>query len=286
MRQLIFLLLACACGMGEAKPIRFLSFNVFGDWSYMSTYACERDAQQAQAILKRQPDIVAFQEVTTNFWNSRLFSDLTGFKAVGRIEAWCNYTPLAYRAERFDLLDSGAERFHVELDKSKGFTWAVLKDRLDGQEVITFSTHFWFKRDGAASDYIRVVNVRDIEAKVSALRAKHPDAAVFGGGDVNSLWGDASLAEFAKFGYVDVQPTFPEKAKDASYHNILERIPGTTRWKGFMPGEGGRPAGVTYDHVFFRADHVKPVSFSIDTEEDFRDASDHFPLVVDFEAVR
>ncbi len=106
---------------------RFLSFNVWGE--YFGNPVEERDLREGLLIKSWDADFVGFQEVTDwggekGFWNSRLFSSITNeYEVIGRgmgPKGKSTYDPIAYKRDRFDLVDKGSNWFCEELDRSKG----------------------------------------------------------------------------------------------------------------------------------------------------------------------
>ena len=61
-----------------AAPLRFLSFNIWGD--YFKNPVEERQSGVESVILGHKPDLVSLQEVTPNWWASPLFANM---KAAG-----------------------------------------------------------------------------------------------------------------------------------------------------------------------------------------------------------
>ena len=106
----------------DASRYRFVTFNVWGD--YFGNPPGERDERQAAALKRLEPDFIALQEMTGNFWASRLPGGLSDeFEAVGRGMGHAggdSFTPLLFRKGRFSLLEKGGFLFHPELDTSKG----------------------------------------------------------------------------------------------------------------------------------------------------------------------
>ena len=69
-----------------AEPLRFLSFNIWGD--YFNNPVNEREAGVEAVIVKYKPDIISLQEVTPNWWKSPMFTHLaTDFGIVRGDEA-------------------------------------------------------------------------------------------------------------------------------------------------------------------------------------------------------
>ena len=57
-----------------------------------------------------------------------------------------NYTPVFYKRDRFDLIESGYTLFAGKNDaNSKSVTWAILEDKASGVRFGIGSTHFWWK---------------------------------------------------------------------------------------------------------------------------------------------
>ncbi len=133
------------------------------------TYNIERtelggDGRQEYALNCIQfynPDVVGFQEYCTDY-TAKLTPKLkeNGYSMVAeevvttegqapgadRYSMTNNYTPIAYKTERFDLLDSGWERIVPANYNNYGWTgysitWAVLKDKATGDIFAVTSHH-------------------------------------------------------------------------------------------------------------------------------------------------
>ena len=159
-------LMAVSASAEETKPLRMITFNIYSDWHVKDGGVKPREAGMERVLLKIKPDIAALQEVSRHWWASPLFEHLAATYGIVRGDMAdalrragpspsakdgkkpsesASHTPLLYRKDRLALLDSGFDIFHVSLGTSKGVTWAVFEDRLDGRRFISFSTHFWFK---------------------------------------------------------------------------------------------------------------------------------------------
>ncbi len=162
-------------GAVETQKLKFMTFNIWGD--FFNNPVEEREAGVESAIVKAAPDVVALQEVTPNWYDSVMFSNLTkrGYVLVrGDEEAalrraaftgkrgrgHINYEPLLYNSETFELVDSGTDFFHVGLQVGKGVTWAVLETKRDRRRFAAMGTHFWWQHNGKESDAIRELNAR------------------------------------------------------------------------------------------------------------------------------
>ena len=60
--------------MGTGNSFRFAAFNIWGDFFGNPTH--ERDLDHAAILLGHNPDFIGLQEMTPNFWKSRLVDAL------------------------------------------------------------------------------------------------------------------------------------------------------------------------------------------------------------------
>ena len=198
----------------SAAQYRYVTFNVWGD--YFGNPPKERDAREVSILKGLTPDFIALQEVTANFWASRLIGDLTNkFEVVGRKmgdEGGDSFTPILFRKDRFTLLEKGSILFHPELDKSKGAVWVAVKDVNTGERILAFSTHFWWRTDGEGDNYIRLENARRLHAELSAIAERHA-AAIVGGGDLNAGPASSALVELNRLGWRSGQDTAPARIR-------------------------------------------------------------------------
>jgi len=97
-----------------------------------------------------------------------------------------NFTPIFYRADKFDLVDCAYYKYPGSNDNgSKSYTWAVLKDKSTGDQFAVLSTHFWYAHETAADDQTRMDNAKAVVEAVETIEKKYGEIAVFCGGDYN-----------------------------------------------------------------------------------------------------
>ena len=263
---------------------RFLAFNIWGD--FFGNPVHERDLQQLAIVKGHDPDVIGLQEVTPNFWKSRLISGLSsaGYACIGaemgpndkhRVAA----NPVFFRRSRFELVEKGSSWFHPELDYSKGVVWAVLREKATGRKVVVFASHFWWQTKGEADDYLRLLNARLLHGTVAAVAKRH-GAAVVGGGDLNSPVTSSALAELKKLGWCDAQEKAPETDPRATWRDFPERDAKGV-YRGVAPEKAKKRMWL--DHVFYTPESVKPLRFSMDRTQQALDVSDHSPVIFDFE---
>ena len=263
---------------------RFLAFNIWGD--FFGNPVHERDLQQLAIVKGHDPDIVGLQEVTPNFWKSRLISGLSsaGYECIGaemgpndkhRVAA----NPVFFRRSRFELVEKGSTWFHPELDYSKGVVWAVLREKATGRKIVAFASHFWWQEKGEADAYLRLLNARMLHGTVAEVAKRH-GAAVVGGGDLNSPVTSSALKELKKLGWCDAQEKAPETDPRATWRDFPERDAKGV-YRGVAPEKAKKRMWL--DHVFYTPESVKPLKFSMDRTQQALDVSDHSPVIFDFE---
>lgn len=288
-----------AAGLLQAAPLRFVTFNIWGD--YFGNPVQERVDGVAQVLERQQPDVISLQEVTPRWWKSGLFERLgkLGYVtlrgdetnallragATRNVKKWSprfvNHEPLVFNGKRLKLLDQGLEFFHLHLQPEKSVTWAVLEDRTDGRRFLAFATHFWWQTNGAESDMLREFNARRILAIAEEVRKKWgATLPVIGGGDLNTYPGTWALQAFAAAGWSNAATSAAQRSPVSSHHgNPVRGEDGRYHGKQREPNNNARFA---IDHVFYTPG-IKGLRQDIDLSQTALDVSDHSPVVVDFE---
>lgn len=257
--------------------VRFMVFNIWGD--YFGNPPEERADNQIAVVSRYAPDVLALQEVTVNWWKSRLISELQAEYAVVSCaeEGKTSFIPLFYRKDRFELLEEGTELFHAKLDQSKGITWAVLKDKRNGKTFVAWSTHYWWKGTDE-SNFIRTVNSQRICARLGALKAKWNCPSV-GGGDFNCRVDSDPLNVLQDAGYFSAQEIANDASPEASHHG--DPVRGKDgKYHGFpRPAENVKAQSI--DHIFLEKTAFTVLKERVVLDQDALDSSDHSPVYVD-----
>ena len=273
-------------GDGESMPThaayRFVAFNVWGD--FFGNPVFERDERQLAILKSHDPDFIGLQEMTSNFWKSRLMKGLCEDygcigEGMGPDEKHRDAAnPVFYRLSKFELLEKGAKWFHPELDYSKGVVWAVVREKATGRKFVVFASHFWWQTHGVADDYLRLVNARLLHETVSAVAKKH-DAIIVGGGDLNAPVTSSALAELKKLGWEDAQEKSPDTDSRATWRDFPQRD-ASGIYRGVQPENAKKMQWL--DHAFYDPCSVSPVKFAMDRSQEALDVSDHSPVIFDF----
>lgn len=267
--------------MDTNKAFRFAAFNIWGD--FFGNPPHERDLEHAAILLGHDPDFIGLQEMTPNFWKSRLVDKLAEeYEVVGKgLNPYGDNAadPVFIRRSRFDVEARGGVWFCPELDKSKGAVWAVATEKASGRKLLVFASHFWWQQKGEADKYVRLLNARKLHSEMTALAARF-DAAIIGGGDLNAPNTSPALSFLLSAGWEDAQRSSPETDPRATWHGNPERD-ASGAYRGVPPEKAERTQWL--DHVFYAPRGVKPLRFAVDTSPRALNVSDHSPLVFDFE---
>lgn len=265
----------------DPNAYRLMLFNIWGP--FFGNPVAEREDGVVTTILRESPDVVALQETTPEWWASGLFAKLTDDYGVveggwERTNNHHNPNPILYRKTAFEVVASGREVFHWKLDYSKGYTWAIFREKATGRCFTAFSTHFWWRENGQESDTIRLW---DAEQLVRGLdRVRHIESTpVIGGGDFNAKFGSDALTYLFDRGFSDAQRIAKVSSPDTSWHDDPVRD-WRGRYRGFVP-RANVAADQSLDHVIVSAG-VEVLRQRIVRHPAAMDVSDHSPVVVDF----
>ncbi|MEZ5304122.1 MAG: endonuclease/exonuclease/phosphatase family protein [Verrucomicrobiales bacterium] len=216
------------------------------------------------------PDAVGLQEALRHQLDD-LGERLPGYAeiGVGRDDGKTKgeYSPILYRADRFEPLESGtfwlSDTPEVIASKSWGndiprvCTWARLKEKSSGRAFYLFNVHFDHQSQPSREKSAALV--------VGRMKARaHPGEPAFLTGDFNAGEDNPAIAAIKKAGYAD---SFREVHPD-------EKAVGT--FNGW--GGAGATAGAKIDYIFAPAG-TKVADAQIDrVAKDGRTPSDHFPV--------
>lgn len=155
---LALLLGACAhvaTETGNDTTIRAMTFNIRLDTAADGANAWPHRSEMVAALIRHEaPDLLGTQEVLLHqkLFLEAALPDYT-FVGVGRDDGAQSgeFSPLAWRSERFEMLSSGTFWLSATPDvPGKGWdaayprvaTWAVLRDRHSGMTIRAINTHF------------------------------------------------------------------------------------------------------------------------------------------------
>lgn len=280
-----------------AEPLRFLTFNIWGD--YFNNPVAEREAGVEATILNSRADVIALQEVTPNWYKSQMFLNLAkaGYAVVRGDEAAAlrraaftgnpteehiNHEPVLYRKDKLKLLESGTDFFHLKLQTSKSVTWLVLEDRESGRRFVAFGTHFWWQHNGKESDAVRELNARHILWIYADIRRRWgADLPAVLGGDLNSLETSSDHAMLRTGGFVNAASHAEIRSPHCSHHGNPVRAEGG-RWRGSLQSPERDKAKYSIDHIYYTKG-IRALRHEIVTDQVALDVSDHSPVLIEFD---
>ena len=243
-----------------------------------------------------QPDVIGCQEA------SALMADLLKEGMAGEpvdyTLIWGRFTPILYRADKLELVDSEfftypdyIEGFEGKFNdaRSKAYNIGVFRVKENGELFIFATTHLWWKRspgEGMAepypsnclphSDEAREYQIELLTAALERFREKY-DCPAFLVGDLNTGYESKAVQSAIAKGYRhahDIATDFAEEA--VGYHYCFP--------DGFKTVYSDRPFKTAIDHILVigeKEDSVK--RFERYSPDYYYPISDHSPAFVDVE---
>ena len=254
--------------------VRLMTSNVWGD--YFGNEVELRDVQLLGVMKKYAPDVIGMQEVTSAWQASELFNGLAGdYELVpAKEEGEQNFVPLFFRRDRLELVECRYKLFHSFLDSSKGYTWAVFKERESGKLFGVLNTHFWYKWD-VADEALRCYNAKDMLAELNFIEEKYGCPAFFMG-DMNCGLGSQTWQMLHELDYLDCCECADEFSPQSSWHHDPKRG-ADGRFHGRTTAE---PNEFSLDHIGVRKG-TKVLKQLVIEDQDALDATDHSPMIAD-----
>ena len=252
----------------ETYNITAMSYNV-----YVAGAGNKSPENRSEGVIYNlrnvMPDVFGLQEADYG-WMQRIIQGMPEYSYVGRgrekKETEGEYSPVFYKTDKFDVLDSGTFWFSNTPDKASiawGTTykricsWAVLKDKETGFTFGFFNSHW---------DHISFIS-RNNSAKLLLKKIEEyaPDMPVIITGDFNCKTNTVAYSTLIENGFCDSMYVAPETMDIGTYHGYTKK---TT--EGEMP----------IDHILFKDAYGCASTYR--TVTDMYDGiypSDHFPIV-------
>lgn len=273
----------------RAGEYRVMFSNILGIRDEDEATIKLRTRMIAEVALEYAPDVIGVQECCPRSrGNDRYDGVLTanGYKEASvkfSNSANNNYTPIFYRPDRLEQLDSGY-LIYPSTNNTKSYTWVVFRDISNGKTFAVLGTHFKYT-GGTSSSSVQTGSVGLIEKAVKTITEKY-NCPVFIGGDMNCKNTDDPFKLFVSLGFKDT-------------HDIAERTEDQETEHGY-PGYDSKlgiynttkiPTGkysAAIDHALLYAgdgapDTVTVKVFDVVTDEYALKGSDHCPVWIDFD---
>lgn len=275
--------------------LRIMSHNVWKN--DQNRPAWEAKGEDCSAVVRAKgmvrvytetlPDILGCQEMSFAMADEII----RGLAEKGQRYAllWGRDTPIFYRQDRFELLDSDFLLYPVEFpgwegefnnDSTKSWCIAVFRDKTDGKKLIFMSTHLWWKDSDPASrnyqpgsDEARVYQLNMAINRLEEFQAKH-DCPIVIVGDLNADYNKPAIQNAMSRGYLHAHNIATEYADDDwGYHYCF-----ADGYKPYVPG----PFENAIDHILVKfAPEGFVRRFERYTPDYYLPLSDHSPVFAD-----
>jgi len=249
--------------------------------------AAVRAKGMVRVYTETKPDIIGCQEM------SFIMADeiIRGLSDEGQRYAllWGRDTPILYRQERLELLDSDFMLYPTEFPGwegefnnggTKSWCIAVFRDKSDGKKLIFMSTHLWWmssnpasKSYQAGSDEARVYQLNLAMDRMEKFRTDY-DCPIVIVGDLNAEYTKPVIQDALNRGYSHAHNIATEYADpDWGYHYCFG--------DGYKPYEKA-PFEKAIDHILVKSAPVDFVRrFERYTPDYYLPLSDHSPVFAD-----
>lgn len=238
------------------------------------------------------PDVVGGQEVNKEMQQFFKFYCLE--KALPYTQIWGNFTPLFYRADKLELVDTEYILYPAQVEeyegrfndvKSKSCNLGVFRVKEDGTLFIFATTHLWWKSSNPASrhyqngsDEVRAMQMKMATELIAKYQEKYGNCPAFLVGDMNAPLSSPALQyALGVAGYVHAHDVAVEYANDnCGYNSCSPAGPGAA-WQD-------RPHPTAIDHILGKGLPEGAVRrFDRYMTEEYLYLSDHAPVYVDVE---
>ena len=241
------------------------------------------------------PDIIGGQEV------SALMADLMkeGFAnaPINYTLIWGRFTPILYRADKFELVDSAFGTYPEHLDGyqgifndvlSKSWNLGVFRIKENGKLFIFATTHLWWKKSPQTeedvgkreyqrgSDEAREFQIAILAEKIKEYREKYHCPAVLVG-DLNTNYYSKAVRYLLANGFRHAHDIATEYAEESvGYHNCFP-------W-GYETKYFDLPFEEAIDHILIIGEEEGAIKrFERYSPDYYFPISDHSPAYIDVE---
>ena len=273
---------------------RLLSNNIW--WSNNNTEAwkargenCAPDHRAkgfARVYKELAPDIIGLQEAAAMLPNY-VMTELLNQTEIPYAMLWGRDTPIIYRVDKFELVDStydiypeGIPGFEGEFNNllTKSYCIGVFRVKENGKLLIFATTHLWYKTEEqqSGSDFARTYQLGILMDKIEQFKEKY-DCPVFMMGDFNAYYDSDAVRSALNRGYVSAYHLATDyRDETCGYHHCAG-----DRYEGF---ENKKTVNESIDQFMVKdAKEGSIKRFDRFYPEYYYPLSDHFPLFIDVE---
>lgn len=285
------------------KTIRLMTHNVWNCDKNLPAW--EKKGEDCSASARVQgllrvyretcPDMIGGQEV------SALMADLLkeGFQKepIQYTLIWGRYTPILYRADKFDLIDSEFGTYPERIPgfegsfndvRSKSWNLGVFRVKESGKIFLFATTHLWWKNSPIdpnsfcndqyqlGSDEAREQQIASLVEKIDQYREKYHCPAVLVG-DMNTGYDSKAMIYVRSCGFRHAHDIATEYAEEQmGYHFCFS--------SGYETRYYEKPFESAIDHIFVIGEEKGAVKrFERYSPDYYFPISDHSPAYMDIE---
>lgn len=236
------------------------------------------------------PDVVGFQECTARLSDNIM--QLLKNEKVSYTLVWGRNTPIIYRTDKFELVDSDYFIYpdHIEgLEgkfndaKTKSYCIAVLKTKEDGKLLIFATTHLWWRSSKKESknyypnsDEARAYQINLLTKRVENFISKYNCPAVIVG-DFNAVYDSQAVSVALNNGYTHAYHLATDYRDETSGHHFCFA-------SGFDNFEKTGSFNESIDQILIKNAPKNFVKrFERYYPQYYMKLSDHFPVWIDIE---
>jgi len=259
----------------------------------LDSSAATRMHGHIQVFKDLMPDVVGGQEITPEMQQYfKFYAAEEGLSQYALI--WGNYTPIIYRSDKLELVDTEYLRYPTAIEGlpgkyndtgSKGATVGVFRIKENGKMFIFLTTHLWFKRGNPehpkyypGSNEARAYQMRLAKEMIEKYRRIYGEIPTVFVGDVNAGSDYKELLPVMwEGGYTHAHDEATDFATDDDGFNTLTtKGPGQWRHLHYLHN--------AYDHIIvkdFPEGSIK--RFDRYMPDYYLYISDHAPVYIDVE---
>jgi endonuclease/exonuclease/phosphatase family metal-dependent hydrolase len=232
------------------------------------------------------PDIIGIQEAGGTL-PSRVMTALLKQSQIPYALLWGKDTPIIYRADKFELIDSNYYIYPEEVPnlegsfnnvETKSYCIGVFRVKENGKLIIFGTTHLWYMLDSmqAGSEAARVYQLGIFMDKIEEFKQKWGCPAVIVG-DFNAKYNSDTVQSALKRGYIHAYNLATDYKDETSGYHLCNG----DRYEGF---ENKGSFNDSIDQFLFKNIPDGTVKrFDRFYPEYYYPLSDHFPIMVDIE---
>ena len=232
------------------------------------------------------PDIVGGQEVNIDMQMFLKFYCLE--ENLPYTIVWGNMTPLIYRADKFELLDTEYVLYPAAVEdyegrfndaNSKSLNLGVFRDKTDGKVFIFATTHLWWMGDDKrpGSSEVRRRQIKQATELLAKYQQKYGGCPIIFVGDMNARYNSPAIQyALGEGGYSHAYHLATDyRFEERGYNACGPKAPGT--WQH-------TPFETAIDHILVKDIPAGSISrFDRCCPDYYLTISDHAPVYIDIE---